>query len=155
MLIPVQNIKPNKVEMKKINDRWYDENNNSWNCDFETEESALIKSKSLIGCSRCSDCSDCSCCSGCSGCSDCSCCSGCSDMKSNPQRYTTPKVGSRNAQTTIYWTNKDDVKIICGCWRGNIAEFEKRVKEVHTESEHLKPYLEQIKIFKYLVSNIS
>jgi hypothetical protein len=75
-------------------------------------------------------------------------------MKSNPQRYTTPKVGSRNAQTTIYWTNKDDVQIICGCWRGNIAEFEKQVKEVHTESEHLKPYLEQIKIFKYLVSNI-
>ena len=33
--------------MKKINNRWVDENNNSWNADFETEESSLVKSKSL------------------------------------------------------------------------------------------------------------
>ena len=142
MLIPVQNIKPNKVEMKKINDRWYDENNNSWNCDFETEESALIKSKSLIGCSYCSDCSDCSRCSG---------CSDCSGYKTNAQRYITPKVGSRNSQTSIYWTNKEDVQIICGCWRGNIEQFEQRVKEVHGDNEYGKAYMEQIKIFKMLV----
>jgi hypothetical protein len=164
--------------MKKINDRWYDENNNSWNAITETKESALAKSKTLTncrscsgcsGCSYCSDCSDCSgcsycrscrSCSGCSDCSDCSgcsycrscrSCSGCSDYKTNPQRYTTPKVGSRNAQTTIYWSNKKDVQIICGCYKGTITEFKKRVKEVHAKTEHLKPYMEQIKIFEMLV----
>ena len=121
--------------MKKINNRWVDENNNSWNADFETEESSLVKSKSLKNCSDCSGCLD------------------CSGYKTNAQRYITPKVGSRNSQTSIYWTNKEDVQIICGCWRGNIAEFEKRVKEVHAKTEHLKPYLNQIKIFKYLIKS--
>ena len=135
--------------MKKLNGRWYDENNNSWNANFESKESALLKSKSLIGCS---DCSGCSGCSGCSDCSYCSHCSYCSDYKTNTQRYITPKIGSRNSQTSIYWTNKDDVQIICGCWRGNIDEFEKRVREVHANTEHLRPYLKQIEIFKYLVN---
>ena len=38
----------------------------------------------------------------------------------------------------VYWTSLDDVQIICGCWRGNIGEFEKRVKKVHADTEHLK-----------------
>jgi hypothetical protein len=70
--------------MKKLNGRWYDENNNSWNANFESKESALLKSKSLIDCS------------------DCSGCSYCSDYKTNTQRYITPKIGSRNSQTSIY-----------------------------------------------------
>lgn len=131
--------------MKKINNKWCDENENSWNANIETEESALLKSKSLNDCRGCSDCNDCSDCRYCSDCSDCR------GIKSNPQKYITPKIGSRNSQTTIYWTNKDDVQIICGCWKGNISEFEKRIKEVHAKTEHLKPYLNQIKIFKYLV----
>jgi len=102
-------------------------------------------------CSGCSNCSYCSGCSGCFGCSRCSDCSGCSDYKNNPQRYITPFIGRRNSQTSIYWTNKEDVQIICGCWKGTIEEFEKRVKEVHAETEHLKPYLEQVEIFKMLV----
>ena len=154
--------------MKLINNRWYDENNNSWSAYIETKESSLKKSKSLRGCSYCSDCSDCRGCWDCSYCSDCSYCwdcrgcsycnycsycSYCSGIKSNPQRYTTPKIGSRNSQTSIYWTNKDDVQIICGCWRGNIEDFEKRVKEVHEKTEHLQPYLKQIKIFKMLIKS--
>jgi hypothetical protein len=161
--------------MELRNNLWYDENNNSWNANIETKESAQKKSNSLIycsdcrgcsycrgcrdcrGCSDCSDCSNCSDCSDCSGCSDCSDCSGCSDcsycheIKSNPQRYVTPKIGSRNSQTSIYWTTKDDAQIICGCWKGNIVDFEKRVREVHAKTEHLHPYLKQIKIFKMLV----
>jgi hypothetical protein len=123
--------------MKKINNSWYDENNNSWNADVETEESAQVKSNTLINCSGCSD------------------CRGCSEIKTNPQRYTTPKIGSRNSQTSIYWTNKDDIQIICGCWIGNIKDFEKRVKEVHAKTKHLKPYLAQIKIFKMLVKTLN
>ena len=159
--------------MKKLNNRWYDENNNSWNANLETKESALAKSKTLSDCSGCSDCRDCSNCSGCSGCRDCNYCSdcigcsdcsgcndcsgcsncrGCSGYKTNAQRYITAKIGSRNSQMSIYWTNKDDVQIFCGCWKGNIKDFEKRVKEVHAKTEHLKPYLAQIKIFKMLVN---
>ena len=134
--------------MKKLNDRWYDKNNNSWNADVETKESALTKSKTL------SYCTDCINCRGCSYCTDCTDCRGCSKIKENPQRYITPKIGSRKSRTSIYWTNKDDVQIICGCWRGNIKEFEKRVKEVHADTEHLKPYLNQIRIFKYLVKQL-
>jgi hypothetical protein len=186
--------------MKLINNRWVDDNNNSWDADFESEESSILKSKSLSYCSYCSDCSgcsgcsycrdcrDCSDCSGCSYCRDCSDCSDCSycrdcsdcsycrdcrdcsdcsgcsycrdcsgcsycrdcsEIKSNPQRYVTPRIGSRNSQTSIYWTSKEDIQIICGCWRGNIQEFEKRVKEVHT-GKYLTDYMNQIKIFKYL-----
>ena len=141
--------------MKNINNRWVDENNNSWNADFETEESALKKSQSLINChncSYCSGCSYCSACSECSRCSECSGCSACSGYKTNPQRYVAPRIGSRNSNTTIYWTSRKDVQIVCGCWKGNIAEFEKRVVEVHSTTEHLQSYLKQIKIFKYLVN---
>ena len=140
--------------MKKINNRWYDENNNSWSANLETEESALAKSKTLISCSNCIDCRgciDCRDCIDCSNCSGCSGCRGCSYCKTNPQRYVTPKIGSRNSQTSIYWTTNDDVQIICGCWKGNIDEFEKRVRKVHATTEHLQPYLKQIEIFKMLV----
>jgi hypothetical protein len=73
-------------------------------------------------------------------------------MQTNPQRYITQKIGSRNSQTSIYWTNLNDVQIICGCWRGNIEEFEKSVNETHANTEHLQPYLKQIAIFKTLVN---
>jgi hypothetical protein len=164
--------------MKKINNIWIDDNNNSWSCDIETEESAQKKSKTLVNCSYCSDCSDCSdcrgcsdcrdcsdcrycrgCsgCSGCSGCGDCSGCSGCSDCsdyKQNPQRYVTPKIGSRNSQTSIYWTTSEDIKVICGCFSGNLTEFEQTVKKVHANTEYLQPYLQQIEIVKCLISMI-
>ena len=136
-------------ELTLINNRWVDENNNSWSADIETKESATKKSETLIYCSNCSDCRNCS---NCSNCSDCSNCRYCSDYKSNPQRYITPRIGSRNSQTSIFWTTKDDVQIICGCWKGNIEKFEEQVKKVHEKTEHLQPYLKQIEIFKMLVS---
>jgi hypothetical protein len=67
-------------------------------------------------------------------------------------RYVTPIVGSRQAQTTIYWTTKEDVQIKCGCWKGDITQFEDRVKKVHANTSHLQPYLKQIELFKLLVN---
>ena len=143
-------------ELTLINNRWVDENNNSWSADIETKESARNKSESLIDCRSCSDCSYCSdCCScrNCRNCRNCRDCSDCSDYKSNPQRYVTENIGSRHAQTTIYWTSKDDVQIICGCWKGNIEEFEKQVMETHGPvSVYTAQYAKQIEIFKYLVN---
>jgi penicillin-binding protein-related factor A (putative recombinase) len=68
----------------------------------------------------------------------------------NPLRYTTPKVGSRNTQTTIYWLD-DQQQVICGCFKGTLKEFEAKVKQVHNLSSHLLSYLHQIKIMKYLI----
>ena len=64
--------------MKKVNNRWVDDNNNSWDCDLFSKEKALQFSKTMISCIGCINCSDCSYCSDCSGCSDCINCSGCS-----------------------------------------------------------------------------
>jgi hypothetical protein len=117
--------------MKKINNRWYDENNNSWSAHYETEESARIKSDSLRNCSNCYD---------------------CSDFKTNPQRYVTGKIGSRNAQTTFYW-NEELNQVICGCFNGTLEEIEARVKAVHKNNEqHLNEYLKEIDKVKYLMN---
>ena len=63
------------MTITKRNDRWYDENNNSW----ITEESATQYSPTLTDCRWCGGCRDCSGCSGCSGCSYCSRCTYCSN----------------------------------------------------------------------------
>ena len=97
-------------------------------------------------CSRCSGCSDCSKCSGCSkcswcswclrcsGCSKCSWCSDCSGYYSNPQRITSNKIGSREKNTTVYFDeNKKNIQVVCGCFQGDLAQFEERVNSTYTE----------------------
>ena len=163
--------------MQKINGNWVDENNNSWPCDRYTEEEAVLKSKSLTRCSDCSDCSGCSLCSDCSGCSLCSGCSGCSrcsrcsdcvncsrcsrcsgcsdcsDYKENPQRYVSKKIGSRDENTSIYWTTAEDVQVVCGCFRGDITQFTARVEATHPDgSEHLRRYLALIALIRTIIS---
>jgi hypothetical protein len=137
------------MEALKLKNGWYvDDNNNRWNTDVETEESARKKSESLKSCSDCSDCSDCF---GCSRCSRCFDCSGIKDFKDNPQRYTTPRIGSRNAQTTLYWNSEKHQVFVCSANRDTIETFEARVREVHGNDEYLQPYLKQIEIMKYLL----
>ena len=63
------------MTITKRNDRWYDENNNSW----LSEEAATLYSPTLTDCRWCRDCRDCSGCSGCSGCSNCYNCIDCSN----------------------------------------------------------------------------
>lgn len=175
--------------MKLINNRWVDNNNNSWSADIDTKELAQKKSNTLINCSNCSDCSNCSNCSNClrcsycsdcsrcSYCSDCSrcsnssncsycsycsrcaycsycsCCSYCSDcseFKSNPERITSPTIGSRESQSTYYW-NEEHEQLICGCFKGTLDEFEQRVKEVHGDNAHgiaYQNWIDKIRIYK-------
>ena len=154
--------------MKKINNYWTDDNNNTWNCNSYTEETAKELSETLIdchGCSNCSNCSDCSYCRNCRNCSNCSYCSycrncsycsdcrdcrGCSDFKQNPQRYVTKNIGSRASQTYFYWTHKRN-QIICGCNLGTLKEFKKRVKTVYKKTnKYYKEYAKEIKIMEYL-----
>ena len=160
--------------MKKINNRWIDDNNNSWSADFYTKEQAEKYSKSLIDCRDCSGCSDCRDCSGCIGCRDCSGCRYCSDCSdcigcracrdcsgcrycsdcirfvNNPQRYTTAKIGSRKENTTFYWDN-DRTLVICGCFRGTVEEFKKQVEEVHGNNNYGLEYKNEIEKVEFLM----
>jgi hypothetical protein len=122
------------MEALKLKNGWYvDDNNNRWNTDVETEESARKKSESLKSCFGCSD------------------CSGIKDFKDNPQRYTTPRIGSRNAQTTLYWNSEKHQVFVCSANLDTIETFEARVRKVHGNDEYLQPYLKQIEIMKYLL----
>ena len=148
--------KGEKMELKK--DRWYDENGNSWSSKIETEESAQKKSESLINCSYCSDCSDCRDCRYCRYCRNCinsincSDCSDCSDYKINPQRYVSDFIGSRKSQTYVYWINKEDMQIICGCFKGNLIEFKEKVEKTHANNEqYLNEYRKLIKQIEFLI----
>ncbi len=43
---------------------------------------------------------------------------------------------------------EDDI-IDCGCWRGNLADFEKKVKATYKDNKrYLTEYLSAIKFFK-------
>ena len=150
--------------MQQINGYWVDENNNRWACSYYTAEQAEEYSATLINCldcrdcekclncvscRDCQDCRDCENCRGCQNCDDChNCryCRGCGDCKNyqdNPQRYVTPRIGSRRDRTTIYWLD-GDVQVICGCFRGNLDEFEDRVRDVHGDNKHGRAYMTEI-----------
>ena len=146
--------------MEKINNKWIDENNNSWNCFFYTEERAIELSKTLSNCSDCRNCSDCSDCSNCIGCSDCSNCSnciycsdcsncrGCSDcskIKENPERYFSKKIGSRNDNTQFYFYDSK-IWVVCGCFEGFIDEFECKVEDTYKKDE--KHYIDYMMFLK-------
>ena len=166
--------------MKNENNYWTDSNNNKWDCDLYTEEQAEKNSETLINCYNCTDCSycsyctycrdcsycrscsscrdcsscrSCSYCSSCSSCRDCSYCSDCRDFKSNPQRITSKKIGSRNSQTTYYW-NEEKEQIICGCFKGTLQEFKEAIEKEHSDNDHSKAYFKWIEaVENYKQSN--
>ena len=116
------------VELK--DGRWVDQNNNSWSTVL-TEEQANLLSVSIIDCSDCRDCRDCSACFN---------CRACSGFKSNPERVVSPAIGSRDDNTTIYF-NSGVTQVVCGCFRGTLAEFRDKVVGTHGDNEHAKNYL--------------
>lgn len=128
--------------MIKKENYWIDDFNNKWDSQIYTKEQAKKFSSTLSSCENCINCSDCS------SCRYCRYCSSCKNYKSNPQRYLTSNIGSRNAQTAIYWID-ENIQIICGCFKGDLKQFEERVKSVHT-GKFLEQYLKEIEIFKYL-----
>jgi len=101
-----------------------------------------------IGCRGCSNCSDCTDCSICSYCDKCSKCSYCIDFKTNPERITSPILGSRDSQTTFYWNNEKE-QIVCGCYKGTLEEFEEKIKETHGDNEFAQGYFKWIDAIKF------
>jgi hypothetical protein len=148
--------------------RYYDSDNNSWSAKLFTEAQAIKFSGSMVNCSSCRDCSychhciscrhshhciSCSSCSSCSHChachhcSECRACISCSEFEENPERITSPKIGTRKGNTTYYWTDKKEI-IVCGCFTGSMDDFELRVKETHGDNEHGTAYKSWIKRVK-------
>lgn len=117
--------------MKQENGYYIDENKNKWDCDIYTEDQAQKYSESLINCFNCSD---------------------CSDWKSNPQRITSPNIGSRDSQTTIYF-DSERTQVVCGCFNDTLDKFKLKVKETHGDNEHSKAYFKWIEsVEKYIKS---
>jgi len=106
--------------------------NSNWESDNSTN----------TGCWNCWNCRDCR---------DCRDCSSCRDFQTNPERITSPIIGSRDSQTTYYWTDETE-QIICGCFKGTMEEFEDAIKETHGDNEHGKSYMNWIKRVKNYIA---
>ena len=56
--------------------------------------------------------------------------------------------GSSNRHTHAYLTNGNKVEITCGCFKGSIEEFEKKVEETHSGTLYEKQYKAIINVIK-------
>ena len=56
-------------------------------------------------------------------------------------------IGSRNGYTTMFRTDKG-VFVQCGCFKGSLDDFEKKVKETHQGNNHELDYLAMIEFAK-------
>ena len=126
--------------MKNENGYWIDENNNKWNKNIYSEEAAKKWSKTLINCYYCTNCTN------------CTNCTYCSNFEKNPNRYIGNKIGSRKAQTVVYWL-KDNIQVVCGCFKGNLIEFENRINEVYRgkNEQYYNEYMQYINIVKTII----
>jgi len=150
--------------MKNENGYWIDENNNKWNKNIYSEEAAKKWSKTLINCYYCTNCTnctnctycrycrDCTDCTDCTNCTNCTNCTYCSNFEKNPNRYIGNKIGSRKAQTVVYWL-KDNIQVVCGCFKGNLIEFENRINEVYRgkNEQYYNEYMQYINIVKTII----
>jgi hypothetical protein len=59
------------------------------------------------------------------------------------------KIGSRKQQTTVYFL-EDKIQVICGCYRGNLIEFQNKVSDVYknTNEQYYSEYMSFIKKVK-------
>lgn len=56
--------------------------------------------------------------------------------------------GSANRHTHAYLTKGNKVEITCGCFKGSIEEFEKKVEETHSGTLYEKQYKAIIDVIK-------
>lgn len=56
--------------------------------------------------------------------------------------------GSVNRHTHAYRTKENNIEIRCGCFRGSIEDFEKRVEETHKGTIYDEQYKAIIKVIK-------
>ena len=73
---------------------------------------------------------------------------GDADIKSKDDIIWLTGLGSENRTTTIFRTKEGGVRVACGCFSGDLAEFESRVKETHGENKFAREYLALIGLAK-------
>lgn len=49
-------------------------------------------------------------------------------------------IGSRSDVTTFFRTKNKEIWVRCGCFNGNIDDFEKAVEETHGDNKHGRVY---------------
>ena len=76
------------------------------------------------------------------------CVCGDADIKSKCDIIWLTGLGSENRTTTIFRTKEGGVRVACGCFRGDLAAFEARVKETHGDSKYAREYLALISLAK-------
>ena len=57
-------------------------------------------------------------------------------------------LGSENRNTTFFKCKDGHIHVSCGCFSGNIEEFENKVKETHGDNKYAKEYLTCIQVVK-------
>ena len=74
--------------------------------------------------------------------------SGYADIENDNEHCGFDGFGSCNRHTHAYMTKEKKVEIICGCFRGSIEEFEKKVEETHSGTVYEKQYKSIINVIK-------
>lgn len=127
--------------------------NSCWYCKY------CIDCIDCCDCNNCYDCDFCNYCHYCRYCNDCDFCNYCCNYKQNPQRYTTKKIDSKNDQIIFYYgetkNNEKEIQVVCGCFRGNLEDFEKAILETHKDNDlYRKQYLKEIERVKILFQDL-
>ena len=73
---------------------------------------------------------------------------GNANIKNNNEQCGFDGFGSCNRHTHAYLTKEKKVEITCGCFRGSIEEFEKKVEETHSGTIYEKQYKAIINVIK-------
>ena len=63
-------------------------------------------------------------------------------------------VGSRHGFTTFYRTKNKRIHVACGCFSGDIDEFEKKVISTHAGTKHEKTYKLAIELAKAQIEDV-
>lgn len=74
--------------------------------------------------------------------------SGNAKIENNDRHCGFDCFGSANRHTHAYLTKDNKVEITCGCFKGSIEEFEKKVEETHSGTVYEKQYKAIIDLIK-------
>lgn len=73
---------------------------------------------------------------------------GKADIKSKGDIIWLTGIGSQNRTTTLFRTKEGGILVSCGCFSGDLAAFEAKVKETHGDSKYAREYLSLIETAK-------
>ena len=79
---------------------------------------------------------------------------GYAEIKSKNDIITISNIGSRNSTTTFFRSKDNHIYVSCGCFYGNIKEFEEKVKNTHKGNKHEEIYLKVIELAKLQICGI-